>query len=58
MAYLADWRLQRALALLDRSHFSVQQIAHEAGYKSPAAFSRAFAGKFGLPPSAYRRQSA
>lgn len=58
MAYLADWRLQKALALLDRSHFSVQQIAHRAGYKSPAAFSRAFAGKFGVPPSAYRRQTA
>mgnify|MGYP002624772004 CR=1 FL=1 len=55
MAYLADWRLQKALALLDRSHFSVQQVAHAAGYKSPAAFSRAFAGRFGIAPSAYRR---
>jgi len=58
MSYLADWRLQKALALLERSHFSVQQIAHAAGYRSPAAFSRAFAGKFGVAPSAYRRQTA
>lgn len=58
MSYLADWRLQKALALLERSHFSVQQIAHAAGYRSPAAFSRAFTGKFGVAPSAYRRQTA
>lgn len=58
MAYLADWRLQKALALLDRSHFSVQQVAHAAGYKSPAAFSRAFTGKFGIAPSAYRKATA
>ena len=58
MSYLADWRLQKALALLDSSHVSVQQVAHAAGYQSPAAFSRAFSSKFGVAPSAYRRQSA
>ncbi len=59
MAYLADWRLQKALALLDRSPASsVQQVASQTGYKSPAAFSRAFTGKFGVAPSAYRRRSA
>jgi AraC family transcriptional regulator, activator of mtrCDE len=57
MAYLAEWRLQKALALLDRSTFSVQQIAGQTGYRSPAAFTRAFSGKFGFPPTAYRRQS-
>lgn len=59
MAYLADWRLQKALALLDRTpSCSVQQVASQTGYKSPAAFSRAFAGKFGVAPSAYRRRIA
>lgn len=59
MAYLADWRLQKALALLDGAPgCSVQQVASQAGYKSPAAFSRAFAGRFGVAPSAYRRRSA
>lgn len=28
------------------------------GYQSPAAFSRAFSGRFGLSPSQYRRRSA
>ena len=58
MAYLADWRLQKALALLDDSRCSVQQVATQTGYQSPAAFTRAFAGKFGLPPTEYRRALA
>lgn len=55
MAYLSEWRLQKALAMLDDTRASVQQIAVEAGYQSPAAFTRAFAGRFGRPPSEYRR---
>ena len=56
MSYLSDWRLQKALALLDSSHMSVQQIADHSGYRSPSAFTRAFSGKFGSSPSDYRRQ--
>ncbi|RMF10818.1 MAG: AraC family transcriptional regulator [Alphaproteobacteria bacterium] len=55
MSYLSDWRLQKALALLDESRHSVQQIAAQTGYQSPAAFTRAFSGKFGVAPSAYRQ---
>jgi len=58
MAYLSDWRLQKALCLLDTSRFSVQQVAIQTGYQSPAAFTRAFSGKFGLPPTEYRRGAA
>lgn len=55
MSYLADWRLQKALPLLDDARSSVQQVAIEVGYRSPAAFTRAFAGKFGLSPREYRQ---
>ena len=55
MAYLSEWRLQKALAMLDDSRASVQQIAVEAGYQSPAAFTRAFVTRFGAPPTEYRR---
>lgn len=58
MSYLSEWRLQKALALLEGSRQSVQQIAAETGYQSPGAFSRAFSGKFGVAPSAYRKKSA
>lgn len=56
MSYLSDWRLQKALSLLDESNITVQQVAAETGYQSPAAFTRAFAGKFGVAPTKYRQE--
>lgn len=56
MKYLADWRMQKALAALEEERTSIQEIAFQSGYQSTAAFSRAFAHKFGFPPSAMRRE--
>ncbi len=58
MAYLSEWRLQKALSLLDDSRQSVSQVAVQSGYQSPAAFTRAFAAKFGASPTEYRRHFA
>lgn len=58
MGYLSEWRLQKALALLDQSRCSVQEVASRSGYQSPAAFTRAFAAKFGASPTEFRRASA
>ncbi|UTW44168.1 AraC family transcriptional regulator [bacterium SCSIO 12696] len=58
MSYLSEWRLQKALALLDDTRISVQQVASQIGYQSPAAFSRAFCGKFGVAPKEYRKSVA
>lgn len=58
MHYLSDWRLQKALSLLTESQVPVQQVAAQYGYRSPAAFTRAFADKFGVAPTQMRRQSA
>ncbi|MEP5295363.1 MAG: AraC family transcriptional regulator [Paracoccaceae bacterium] len=55
MSYLSDWRLQKALSLLDNQRCSVQQVAEQTGYQSPAAFTRAFSGKFGVAPTKYRQ---
>jgi AraC-like DNA-binding protein len=57
MAYLFEWRLQKSLQLLESSTLNVQQIALETGYKSSAAFSRAFSGQFGCTPSEYRQRA-
>jgi AraC family transcriptional regulator, activator of mtrCDE len=54
ITYVADWRLQKALAMLDGSNWSVREIATRSGYQSPAAFTRAFAAKFGISPTKYR----
>jgi len=50
MAYLTDWRLQKARRLLGRPNASVKEVAYLTGYRSPTAFSRAYARKFGHPP--------
>ena len=57
MAYLTDWRLQKSLPLLENAKCSVQEIARSVGYKSSAAFTRAFSSKFGQAPTEYRRMS-
>lgn len=54
MAYLTEWRLQKALARLGGPEVRIKELAREAGYQSPAAFTRAFAQRFGMPPSDYR----
>lgn len=58
VTYLSEWRLQKALPMLDHTRQSVQQVASQTGYQSSAAFSRAFSAKFGISPSEYRRASA
>jgi AraC family transcriptional activator of mtrCDE len=54
ISYVADWRLQKALAMLDQSNWSMREIAIRSGYRSPAAFTRAFAAKFSISPTKYR----
>lgn len=54
MSYLSDWRMQKAISLLEDTKQSVQHVAQLAGYKSPAAFTRAFSEKFGVSPTEYR----
>lgn len=54
LGYLADWRLQRARALLNEPRASVKAVAQRVGYGSRAAFSRAFSQKFGRPPKVGR----
>ena len=56
MAYLTDWRLQKALELLDQTQFSIQEVSNRSGYQSAAAFSRAFSSRFDVSPKAYRAE--
>ncbi|MEL6284181.1 MAG: AraC family transcriptional regulator [Pseudomonadota bacterium] len=54
MDYLKRWRMQIARALLATQGASVAEAAEQAGYRSEAAFSRAFKSETGYAPSAYR----
>ena len=57
MQYLARWRMQLALSLLQHSNDPLATIADQIGYQSEAAFSRAFKRLFGESPGATRRAS-
>lgn len=53
--YIARWRVQVGAGLLRTSQRSVLSIAHDVGYGSEAAFSRAFKRIVGTAPAAWRR---
>jgi AraC-like DNA-binding protein len=57
-AYIAQVRLESAADLLQYTTEPISAIAHEIGYDSEAAFSRAFSKRYGLPPSRWRRRAA
>ncbi len=54
MRYYRDLRLDKAQSLLRNSSLSLTEIALACGFASSSHFSRAYAGSFGQPPSAYR----
>lgn len=55
--YVARWRVQLGSEMLRNSQASILGVAHEVGYASEAAFSRAFKRIVGQSPSAWRRSS-
>ncbi len=57
MQYLAWWRMQNAWALLTEGQ-PVAEVADAVGYRSEAAFFRAFKREFGVAPGVVRRQKA
>jgi AraC-like DNA-binding protein len=57
IAYLTRWRLQLAAQQLAVSSHGVARIAADVGYRSEAAFNRAFKREFGVPPARFRDRS-
>lgn len=55
MRYLTTWRMHLALAALQDGETTVAAQADALGYRSEAAFSRAFKRVIGEPPGAARR---
>lgn len=58
MSYLLEWRLQTAMNLLTATDEPIQRIADRVGYRSAAAFSRAFVHRYGASPRAFRKAAA
>jgi transcriptional regulator GlxA family with amidase domain len=52
--YVTRWRMHVAPALLDARTASLAEVAEKLGYRSEAAFSRAFKRETGIAPGAAR----
>ncbi len=58
MKYLAKWRMQLATSLLATPGIPIEAVGEKVGYRSEAAFNRAFKNIVGMPPGAWRRARA
>jgi AraC-like DNA-binding protein len=58
MSYVARWRMNVALDSLREDGATVAQLADRLGYRSEAAFSRAFKRIVGIPPGTVRKSAS
>jgi AraC-like DNA-binding protein len=56
--YLRERRLERAEFLLRTTFFSIKEVMSEAGMSSMSHFVQYFKQRYGVTPTAYRRQLA
>jgi AraC-like DNA-binding protein len=49
--FLRDYRLRKALVLLEKHRCNISEIAYQTGFSSPAYFSKCFQKKYGILPS-------
>jgi AraC-like DNA-binding protein len=54
--YVTRWRMQIAQSALETEGATVAELADRLGYKSEAAFARAFKRVSGMPPGAVKRR--
>jgi AraC-like DNA-binding protein len=57
LEYVTEWRMQKAVQLLQRRDKKLVDVAQSIGYESDAAFSKAFKRVVGLTPGEHRRNS-
>jgi AraC-like DNA-binding protein len=55
LEYVTEWRMQKAVQLLERHDKKLIDVAQSVGYESDAAFSKAFKRVVGLTPGEYRQ---
>ena len=51
--FLKDFRLGKAVKLMDKGDKNISEIAYESGFNSNAYFSKCFKNKYNILPSAY-----
>lgn len=58
VTFIKELRFERAKELLLNTSLSIQQIAFEVGYNTPAYFIQQFKAKYGYTPNRFRKQKA
>jgi AraC-like DNA-binding protein len=58
MAYVARWRMYLAVDALKERNATVGELANQLGYRSEAAFARAFKRVIGTSPGAFKRTAS
>jgi AraC-like DNA-binding protein len=58
LEYLTDWRMHKAIGLMEENNRKLFEVAKSVGYDSDAAFSKAFKRVLGMAPKEYRRSAA
>lgn len=53
--FLKDYRLNKALELLDRHVSNISEIAYQTGFSTPTYFSKCFYEAYGILPSTYNK---
>jgi AraC-like DNA-binding protein len=57
LEYVTEWRMQKAMQLLQQRDKKLIDVARSVGYKSDAAFSKAFKRVVGANPGEYLKRS-
>jgi AraC-like DNA-binding protein len=55
--FIKEYRLNKALQLLNNQALNISEIAFETGFNSPTYFTRAFKKQFGLLPTNFAKGS-
>ena len=53
--FIRSIRLKRAAQLLEKSQFTVAEVAYEVGFNNPKYFARYFKAEFGVLPSSWNK---
>lgn len=56
-AFIKDYRLEKALLLLQKQTDNISEVAFKTGFNSSAYFSKCFMDKYGILPSKYIQQT-
>lgn len=57
MRWLSDFRLQKAVGLMDRPGVTMSEIALSTGFYDLSHFNRAFTDKYGVTPGCYKNKN-